>query len=297
MEINRKKFFLVFYVIGGSFIPIFQRYLTFYFDSFTQNFFRFFAGSLSLLLISIFFFRDELREIVLDLNRIRKIGLLAILSVLSQFLYIEGLSRTSAIMGGLMFVLGIPLTLGLTVLVFQDEKKVIKEKNFILGSFLVICGTIGFMLSKGNLNLTYSLGIIYLLIATTIYSIANLLIKKLVITSNPVCIGTVVSGFMCIIFLFLCYFFGCVSKVKEVSIFTNTVLFFSGAYGLIIGVGFSFFCIKKFGVIIVRLVELSIPVFTGIFGYFLLEEKLNLLQMVSAGILIIGCFLILKKEK
>ncbi len=182
MKVNRKRVLLGFYVIGGSFITIFQRYLTFYFDNFTQNFFRFLTGSLSLLLVSIFFFRNDLKKISQDLGQLGKIGLLAILSAFSQFLF-----------GAL--------------------------------------------------------------------------------------------------------FWGCLAKVKEVSSFTNTILLVSGAYGLMIGMGLAFMSIKTFGVVIVRLAELSAPVFTGVLGYFLFKETLSLLQIVFGAILISGCFLILPKVK
>lgn len=297
MRLKRKTFLLGFYVIAASFIAIFQRYLTFYFDNFTQNFFRFLTGSLSLLLVSIFFFRDDLRKISQSLNQLGRIGLLAILSAFSQFLFIEGLSRTSAVMGGLISILGFPLTIGLAMMIFSDEKEIARGRNFVLGSFLAIGGTIGLILSKGNLNLTYSLGTLYLLIAIIVFSIAALITKKLVITSNPICIATLVAGFMCIIFLFGALFWGCLAKVREVSPFTNIILLLSGAYGLMIGMGLAFVSIKIFGVIIFKLAELSAPVFTGIFAYFLFKETLSLLQVVFGAILIGGCFLILPKIK
>lgn len=297
MRVNQKRFLLGFYVVGGSFVTIFQRYLTFHFDNFTQNFFRFLTGSLSLLLVSFFFFRDDLRKISRDLGQLGKIGLLAILSAFSQFLFVEGLSHTSAVMGGLMWILGFPLTIGLVIMIFPDEKETVKSRNFIIGSFLAIGGTIGLILSKGNLNLTYSLGTLYLLIATIVLSITALMTKKLVITSNPICIASLVTGFMCLIFLFGALFWGCLTKVREVSFFTNTILFVSGAYGLMIGMGLAFVNVKIFGVVIVRLAELSTPVFTGIFAYFFFREILNPLQMVFGAILITGCFFILKRNR
>ncbi len=40
------------YAVGASFVPVFQRYLTFHFDQFTQNFYRFLTGSSCLVLLS-----------------------------------------------------------------------------------------------------------------------------------------------------------------------------------------------------------------------------------------------------
>jgi len=297
MQSMDQKYLLGFFIIGCSFIDIFQRYLTFYFDNFTQNFFRFLSGSLFLLLISFLFFRNDLKIIIYDKFQLKRIGLLATVVFLAQVLYVAGIARTCAVMGGLISILGFPLTVSLSALMFSEEKEVVKNKNFIIGSLLAICGIIGITLSKSNLTVEYSFGTIYLVMAVIVSSFVPIFVKKLLVSSHPVCVAGLNSGFMCLYFLFFSLLFGDLVKIMKVDLLTSIILLVSGAYGLFFGACLAFINIKKFGIIITKSAELLIPIFTGIFGYIFFKEYLTLPQILFAGSLIIGCFIILNNIK
>ena len=297
---NKKILLIISYTLGSSFITIFQRYLTFYFDSFTQNFYRYLAGSLSLLLISFLFYPEDLKEILKNMNLIGKIALLAGLVAVAQSFFIEGLAYTSAMVTGFISTLGLPLTIVLAVLIFPAEKEIARGKNFLLGFFLAFAGTIGFILGKGSISLEYSLGILFLIIGTAISVFITLLLKRLVIKLNPVCVSALLTFFMCFFFFISGLIWGDLSKIRHVSSFTNFILFASGVYGLIFGINLVFVNLKISGILVTKIAELTIPVFTALFAFIFLKESLNILQTFFGMVILIGSLiavLISAKEK
>ena len=177
---------IIVYVIGCAIVTIFQRYLTFHYDTFTQNFYRFLAGSFSLLLISLLFYSEDLKKISRNIKLNGEIVLLAGLFVIAQSFFIEGLSYTSAVVSSFIGTFAFPLTILLAVLFFPGEKEIAKGRNFLPGFLLVFGGTIGFIFGKGNLDLGYSLGVLLIIIGTIIGVFIVLLQKRIVIELNPI---------------------------------------------------------------------------------------------------------------
>jgi drug/metabolite transporter (DMT)-like permease len=283
------------YVVGGSLIGIAQRFLTFHFDTFTQNGFRMLPGSLSLLAIAFFFRRTELLKAVNDRRLIRNLGLLAASSVIPGFLVVEGVRHTSAVMSGLIGILGVPLTIGLAVLVFPDERKAARGKRFLVGSGLALASTIGLTLANG-LTVEYSQGLLYLLLATIIGAVTSLFTKRLLIAADPFCVSGITGLFVAIFFVGGSILTGGVNALATTPVINTVVLIGSGVYGLIIGSGIYMVIIRRIGLIPTRFADLAMPVFTGIFGYLFFGELLTPVQMLCGACLIAGCVLILSKR-
>ncbi|OIN97664.1 hypothetical protein AUJ66_02470 [Candidatus Desantisbacteria bacterium CG1_02_38_46] len=289
---NKKILLIIFYVIGSSIVTILQRYLTFYFDTFTQNFYRFLAGSSSLLLISFLYYPRDLKEILKNKKIIKNIFLLSGMLAAFMFFYIEGLSHISATITGFIFTLSLPLTILLTVLFFPSEKAVLKRKGFYIGFFLTFGGTIGFIFSKGNLNFEYSIGITFIIIATLIGVFTTLLQKRLIANLNTVCVSALITAFMCPFFFISSLIWGNLSRVANAPLLTNIILFVSGVYGLMIGINLALMNIKISGILITRIAELSIPVFIALFAFIFLKESLNVLQTIFGIIIIVGSLIV-----
>ncbi len=284
------------YVVVGSFVGIFIRYLTFYFDSFTLNFYRFLAGSLSLCLISFLFFRNDLTKILRSYHQLAQIIALAGVFTLSGFLYVKGLSYTSATMGSLTEILTLLITITLVSLTFRDEREIINEKYFIFGLILAIFGVIGLSISRGGATIEYSVGVYYLLISAILASCTAPLLKKLILALNPLCLASLSAAFASIFFFIGALLWGDLMKITRVSFFAQVILFSSGVYGLMAGLALHNIYIKNFGMSRVSTVSLSTPIFTGIFAYLFLKEALSPQQMIFAAILMGGCFLAIRKK-
>ena len=283
------------YVVGGSLIGIAQRFLTFHFDTFTQNGFRMLPGSLSLLTIAFLFRRAELIKAMGDKGLIRNLALLAASSVIPGFLVVEGVRHTSAVMSGLIGILGVPLTIGLAVIVFPDERQAAQGKRFLIGSGLALVSTLGLTLANG-LTVEYSQGLVYLLLATIIGAVTSLFTKRLLIAADPFCVSGISGLFVAVFFVAGSVLTGGANALATTPLINIVVLLGSGVYGMIIGSGVYMVIIRRIGLVPTRFADLTMPVFTGVFGYLVFGEILTPVQMLFGICLIAGCVLILSKR-
>lgn len=287
----------VFYVLGCSLNPIGLRYLTFHFDTFTQNFYRFVSGELALLTIGLIWHRRELARLLRDGRRLGAISVLALSLAFSQYCYIEGLSRTSAVMGQLIGIFALPLTILCTVWLFADERDMVRGRGFWVGGALAIAGTLGLAFSRADQDLGYSVGVLFLIGSTLMNVLFFVLTKRLVRASQPICVGAILTGMQCVIYLFVGLLWGDLAKVCGVPVHTDVILALSGTYGILFGVALGFFFIREYGVIFSNFASLVIPVFTGVQGYLWFRERLTGAQLACSALLMFGSYLILRRKR
>ena len=295
-ESSRQRWYVAAYTVGGSFIVIFQRFLTFSYDSFTINACRFLAGAATLLGVVIIFRRAELARTLRRPAQVRNIAFLSLLGFVPQLLVVEGIARVPAVMAGLIGLLGLPLSIGLAVLAFPDERRSVKGAGFVAGSVLAIAATLGLTLAQRGGNIEYSTGVLYMLAATLIGVLGSLLTKQLVITSDPICVSGLSTAISSVLFFIAALLWGNLGSVASAPFLNNLVLFGSGAYGLLLGNGLYTVIIKRAGIVVVRFADLAMPVFTGIFGMILFREVLSPAQVGFGVVLLAGCGLILLKR-
>jgi drug/metabolite transporter (DMT)-like permease len=286
---------VVLYVVGGSLIGIAQRFLTFHFDSFTQNGFRMLPGALTLLAIAALFRRDDLMKTLRSPGSMRSLLLLSAASIVPGFLVVEGIRYTSAVMAGLIGTIGVPLTITLAVIVFPDERQSARGKRFLIGSALALGGTLGLALVNG-VTVEYSRGLLFLLAATAIGAASSLLTKRLLLTGDPFSISGISGLFTAVFFVIASFISGGAEALITTPIINTVVLIGSGIYGLLIGSGIYMVIIRRIGLIPTRFADLTMPVFTGLLGYLFFGELLTPAQLLFGVCLIAGCVLILSKR-
>ena len=290
----KKNLALFVYILGSSFTIIFQRFLTFHFGTFTQNFYRCLAGSLFLLLISLIFFRAEYKKILEKKYLWKYLIGLAVVIALGLVFLVEGLSRTSAILGNLFQTLGTFLAIVVTYAVFGDERKVENRLKFSMGILFSMAGATGLVMAERNITVEYSFGIVCLILMALLQPVGGIFTKKISSDIHPVCAGTVVTSFMTIIFFFLCLIREDIGIITQRSALVNLTLFGSGVLGMFVGIVIVFLAVRLFGIVVQQTFILAIPVFTFFLSYLFLKELLNPWQTVMGIILLIGCYLAMK---
>jgi len=285
------------YMMAQPVVTVLVRYLSFHFDAVTMNFYRLFTGSIALLLICYFALGDDLKRTLRNRRQMGRIALFTVASVVFLYSFVKGTARTSAVITELTLILRVPFTVLLATLIFADERKIITSRKFILGALLAAGGTAGVILTQRDITWEYSLGSLFLLVTVVAGSLGTLLKKKLVFRSHPLCVAGLSTAMSCIVFFFASLIWGDLGKVARVPTFTVAVLLLSGVYGMIAGIGFNLFIIRKVGIVISRFVELGWPLAAGIYSYFLLREILTSVQMVFGAVLICGCFLALSGNR
>jgi drug/metabolite transporter (DMT)-like permease len=285
------------YALGGSLTTVAQRYLSFHFDQYTQNFYRFLAGGACLLLLVVLLRPVELRRLWRDPQGRRGLLLLTVGGLFAQALYVEGLTRTSAVLAALIGVLGVPLAAAVSALFYADERQTLRGPHFVAGAALALSGAVGLAFTHDGGKLTSGGGLYYLLGAALLGTGLTLLAKRLVVAFHPVCVVASTTMLTVPLFLLGGLLWGRLGAVGEASPVTIAVLLLSGVWGMVMGGAVFFLSMREFGVIVTRFMELSMPVFTGVLGYLLFRESLTGPQMVFAGALLVGCALVVVSRR
>jgi O-acetylserine/cysteine efflux transporter len=216
--------------------------------------------------------------------------------VFAQYFTVEGLACTSAVLAGLISTLGIPLTLAVTALFFRDERQLFGSWTFKLGLLLALGGALCMPLLQHGLNGAATRGAWYLILSAVIVALVTVWIKKMLQDIHPLSLAAVNCGFTCVFFLPAGLFWGDLSRIVHVPAVPTLVLFFSGAFGLVVGGWLAMVCIQKAGVSITRLAELATPVIIGLLGYWLFREALTIPELVSGVVVMAGCGLVLMRN-
>ncbi len=277
-----------------SAFPISVRYLTFYFDNFTQNAFRYLSGTVALYIISVRF-RYDVKKVLKSPRDMGNILVISVLAAAAQYCNVEGAARTPAVMGNIVLTLAFPLNIVLAAVLFQDEREIAKSFYFFLGTLFAVAGTAGIALNGKSGELNLEGGTLFFISGTVLYCIYSLFLKKAVTAVHSGTVALFTAGTECLLFFILSLLFGNPGKFFKSGGTVQLILLFSGAYGLIIGMGLAFLIVKHLGLIMMNFIILLSPVMTGILGYFLLGDTLTERQMGFGGILIFGCFLVLMR--
>ncbi|MGQ9609471.1 MAG: DMT family transporter [bacterium] len=289
MFVTRKGIiFLVLTAIAWSWPNILIRMLRTEFDIFTQSFFRYIGACVFLFTIGLGFMRKSMIHAV---GNLRILLIPAIIMFLHQIFFTAGLFKTPAVMSSLLGRLNAILIPTLSYIFYKDERTVVKNKRFILGSALAISGVVGVILGKGlTIEGEFNIGIIFVLLGTVFWSIYAVYIKKLVKTIDPLSIISYVSLISVILFLPFTIKYGDLGSISRASFRTNVLLFGSGILGIGIGNLFYYHAVKHVGTSVSSIFFLLMPFSVGILGFLILGETLTFIQVLSGLISIIGCW-------
>ena len=285
-------------VLLGFGFPI-MRFMSMHFETINNNAVRFLSGGIIFILICLFKFRTELKKTLVTPNIMFKIFLLSIFMTVSVYFFIQGLKNTSALAGSVFGILAMPLSVLMAAIVYKDERERIKNKKFLIGSFLVITGSLIFVIygDKNSNSTDFIKGAMFLGTATFIQAIQNLLVKNVAKQLHVIVISALTAMLSGLIYLTLAINTGSIIQLKEVETGLLIGLSLAGIYGMLTGMLMSFYIVQKQGLVVFNIMQLIIPLSTAIVGYFTLGEKISLNQGFGALLIIGGCILALKKVK
>ena len=207
----------------------------------------------------------------------------------------------SLLLGGLLFLIFITMTIGvkyttatnasflvsLSVIfipffswVFNKEKP---KKSIFLVLIIVL---IGIMLLTLDKNLELHIGDILCLICSLLFSFHVLITERFVKTNNPITLGVLQFGEVAILSFLVQYPIEKFTIPKDEKFWISLLIL--SVFCTVLAYIIQTISQKKLSSILIGLILSLEPIFSGIFGYFFLNEYLTFQQYIGAFLLLIS---------
>jgi len=285
----------ILYALGAPLITVGIRYGTRHYDVFSLSFYRYVAGCAALVLICLASCREDLLQLLQSRRKLISVTVVTIISFVAQVLFIKGLALTSAVLGDLILLLVQPLSISFAVVLFPDERRLAQSPVFVIAAVVVFAGALGIIRSGPSLQPGYSAGIVLMICSAVGICAYNLALKRITRDASAWAVATVAACITCVLFLAGSILWGNPLGLFQEPLLTNVIIFASGVYGLIVGMGLATLLMKHLGVIVFSFATLAVPFFTGVLGYLLLGEMLTLRQAEFGLLIIAGCGLVFSR--
>jgi drug/metabolite transporter (DMT)-like permease len=257
------------------------------FDVFTQSFFRYIAASAFLFTVGLIFTR---KNIVHAAVNIKMLLVPALIMAIHQIFFTAGIFMTSANVSSLVGRLNAVIIPILSCIFYEDERLIVGNKNFLLGTFLALLGVFGVIMGRGPEKIVgFNWGFVFVFIGTLGWSVYAVYMKKIVRSIEPLSIIAFVSLLSIIFFLPVVLIFGDIHKVTQVPTMRMLLLFGSGILGIGVGNIFYYHAIRNVGTSIASVFFLMLPFSVSIVAFFVLGETLTVMQIISGTMLLLGC--------
>lgn len=277
-------------IVAWSIGIVLIKLLSNYFSVNVQNFFRYSSATLILVVIS----RLNLR-ISFSKQCILEVLIAAVLVFLFQVLAVTGLYMTTSTIASILLKLNVVFTSILAYIFFEEERKIISSKAFILGIILASIGVIGFSIKDIHSSIVLDIGAVLTAFSSLVWSLYTIVVKRLVVRNDPLVMTTIVYSIASILFLPLAFTEDLVSQIIGAPFEIIIILTISGILSVGIGNWMNFIAIKDVGVSLPAVLQLLVPVLVGVFSYLILCEEISLRTVVFGFMVILGCLLTIKE--
>jgi len=270
--------------------PIFQFWLAGPFDAWTQNFYRYAAGFLTMAPFLLgMAWRTPRRltprewagcAVAAVPNVIHQVG-----QTLAVVLLLPGVY---ALLGRISVI----LTAVLAVIFFADERWIARSVKFQLGTLLALAGVAGLVWSPGSGGVSVT-GLWLALFAALGWASYGILVKQFTVRIGPTLGFGVISFFTALLLLPLMLMFGDASAPWHCDAWTKFVLFGSGVLAIGVGHWFYYVGIRESGAAPAQSALLLCPLGTMLLSSALFGESFLPGQLLAGAILLTGAFLAL----
>jgi len=287
--------FLILNVIAWAIAPILIKWLSRYFDVHTQNFYRYLGASIFLFIVARSIYPVPWSKAVKKL----KIFLLpAICIVATQILWVSGIYLSKAALAVLLGKLHLLFIILFSYLIFHDEREVVRSPRFKIAVILILIGVTGAILGRDEImSLEIGWGIVLIVLSCITWAFYSIAVKITTVKVTPLVSSSLAIAIATIFLLPAGLSCGNLNQLSEAPFLAIVVLFGSGILGVGIGQALFYRNIKNVGTVITTSFILSTPIISLVFAYFILGEKLTLLQILAGAFILAGCYIMLPLTK
>ncbi len=281
-------------LILWSWAVIFIKILASYFDPITQNFYRYSSAALALTIISASLSNTR-KHVRLKITWTLIVP--AIMVFLYQIFTVYGIYMTEATIAALLMRTNVIFTNAMSFLLFEEERRLIGTRKFMLGLLIAFIGIIGVTLRDSHDigALTIDLGALMVLLGTIFWASYTVSVKISLREADPLILTTIVFSLASLFFLPVTLLLGDIGLVMKVSPDVNLMLIGSGILCVGIGNFLNYIAIMELGVAVTASLQLMTPLLTGVFSYMVMGERLTEMDLLFGGLLLLGCGMIIRQ--
>lgn len=282
-------------VVCWSSGPVFIRLLSLHVDVYTQNFFRYVMACAFWLPFLIYYCRKNKPGKVIWVKSFWP----AVINVFSQFLWASSLYYIDP---GFMVLLSKSSTIwviGFSLILFADERLVLKSKRLWAGFALAVVGVVGVMMFKEGFGSDRTLtGVLLVLTFSLVWAVYTISIK-VCFREIDVRVGfSVISVYTVVGLGVLAFLFGKPSEAFSIGLRPWVYIVVSGLLSIAFAHTLFYTSIKRIGATIPSLVLLVTPFTTLLVSHLVIGESLSGFQLVFGVVLTVGCgFIVASRQK
>lgn len=273
---------------------LFQFYLNRYFDPWSQNFYRYAVACLAIAPFVLYRMRGGAARID------RQAVALCLIPCLPNVVHQVGQVMALYYIGpGVYAIFGrssVIFTALLALAFFPEERYVIRQWQFQAGTLLGVVGAFGvvrFQANWGNGALAWR-GVAIAFLATFCWALYSVLVKTPSQKLGSIRSFGIISFITSLLLLPLTLFFGRIESPLQVTAHVNLILIISAVICITLAHVLYYVAIREIGVALSQTLQLLCPVGALALSALIFHERLTSLQMVSAGVLLVGAFLAMR---
>jgi drug/metabolite transporter (DMT)-like permease len=274
---------------------LFQFYLNRFYDPWAQNFYRYAVACLAITPFVLFQFRRgpkiDMRAVVLCLvpclpNTIHQITQVVALFYMGPGVYTI-FGRASVIFTAL-----------LALIFFPEERYIIRQWQFQLGTLFGLIGAVGVVWFQANgvdRNIA-GRGLLIGFTAIFCWALYGVLIKRPSARLGPIRSFGIVSVITSALLLPLSLAFGKIATPLQVEAHVNLILIISAVSCITLAHVLYYVAIHEIGVALAQTLQLLCPVGALALSVMIFHEHLTIAQLISAVVLLVGAFLAMQTK-
>jgi drug/metabolite transporter (DMT)-like permease len=282
-------------VVIWSLPSLFQFYLNRFYDPWSQNFYRYLVACLAIIPFVLFQFR---RGPKIDIRAVGLCLIPCLPNVVHQITQVVALFYVGP---GVYAIFGrttVIFTALLALAFFPEERHVIRQWQFQVGTLLGLVGAFGviWFQSNGEDRHLAGRGLLICFVATFCWSLYGVLVKRPSARLGPIRSFGVVSVVTSALLLPLTLAFGKIGTPLQVTGHVNMILIISAVVWITLAHVLYYVAIREIGVALAQTLQLICPLGALALSAWIFHERLTTAQLISAVILLIGAFLAMKTK-
>jgi drug/metabolite transporter (DMT)-like permease len=270
---------------------LFQFYLNRYYDPFSQNFYRYSIAFLAILPLAFFRFRRSGSR--LGWNVLGICLLPALPNVVHQITQVASLFYMGPGVYAVFIRSSVIMTALLALIFFPEERWIIRQWQFQLGTLLGLFGAVGVFwfqprwtagrVSLGGLAIAFT--------ASFCWALYGVLVKKPAAQFGTIRSFGVISFLTSVMLFPLTWAFGKIATPFQVGAEVNWILIGSAVLCITLAHVLYYFAIREIGVALSQTLQLLSPLGALALSAWIFHERLSPAQLWCAALLLFGAFL------